>query len=159
MGGFTGSIGHDGRVGQTMRALKGLVIGMGVLIVIGLVVVVVALIERADGLDVGAPAQSAASPAQGASPAQSATSPAQSAASPARSAASPAQGAATTEKHAFGDVAVTLPPGAKVVATTTDAGRLIVHLRLADGTARVLVLDLATGKPLGAIRLAPAAAQ
>lgn len=108
-----------------MRALKGLVIGMGVLIVIGLVVVVIALIERAGDLDDGAPAQSAASKI----------------------------------KHAFGDVAVTLPPGAKVVATTTDAGRLIVHLRLADGTARVLVLDLATGKPLGAIRLAPAAAQ
>jgi hypothetical protein len=116
-----------------MRALKGLVIGMGALIVIGLLVVVVALIERADGFDDGAPAQSAASP--------------------------PAQSAASSEKHAFGDVAVTLPPGAKVVATTTDAGRLVVHLRLADGTARVLVLDLATGKPLGTIRLAPAAAR
>ena len=107
-----------------MRALKGLVIGMGVVILIGFAVVVVALIERAERAP-STPAQSAPSTVQRPSP------------------------------GVFGDVAVALPLGAQVVGTATDAGRLIVHLRLADGNARVLVIDLATGRRLGAIRLVP----
>ncbi len=103
-----------------MRALKAAVIGMGILILIGFVVVVVAVIQRAGGDGDGG-----AAPIQTASPA------------------------------VFGDVRITLPAGAEVAGTSTDRGRLIVHLRLAGGASRVLVIDLATGKRLGAIDLAP----
>ncbi len=105
-----------------MRALKALVIGMGILILIGFAAVVVAVIQRAG--DSG-----------GADPA--------------------AVRSGATAQRAFGDVRVSLPPGAQVIGTSTDAGRLIVHLRLAGGQARVLVIDLATGKRLGVIELAP----
>ena len=101
-----------------MRALKALVIGMGILILIGFVAVVVAVIDRA-----------------GEDP-------------------SIAQSGATTERG-FGDVRVSVPPGAQVIGTSADGGRLIVHLRLAGGEARILVIDLATGKRLGAIEFAP----
>ncbi len=105
-----------------MRALKALVIGMGILILIGFAAVVMAVIQRAgDG--------------GGENP------------------AAVRSGAAT--ERAFGDVRVSLPPGAQVIGTSADGGRLIVHLRLAGGEARILVIDLATGKRLGAIRLAP----
>lgn len=98
-----------------MRALKTLVIGMAVLIVVGLTVVVVTTIKRAGG--------------DGAS-----------------------EGATGT---AFGDVEVSIPPGARVEDNTIDGGRLIATLRLADGGRRTLVVDLATGKSLGTIRFVP----
>jgi len=105
-----------------MRALKALVIGMGILILIGLAAVVVAVIQRAgdDGDDDPSTVRSGAPAERG-----------------------------------FGDVRVRLPPGAQVIGTSADGGRLIVHLRLAGGEARILVIDLATGKRLGAIEFAP----
>ncbi len=105
-----------------MRALKALVIGMGILILIGFAAVVVAVIQRTgdDGDD----------------------------------GPSTVRSGVPTER-AFGDVRVKLPSGAQVIGTAADGGRLIVHLRLAGGEARILVIDLATGKRLGAIEFAP----
>ncbi len=101
-----------------MRALKALVIGMGILILIGFAAVVVAVIQRAGDdpstIRSGAPAE-----------------------------------------PVFGDVRMKLPPGAQVIGTSADGGRLIVHLKLAGGEARIVVIDLATGKRLGAIEFAP----
>lgn len=107
-----------------MRALKALVIGMGILILIGFAAVVMAMIERAgEGGGDGPSSVRSGVPAE----------------------------------RVFGDLRVKLPPGAQVIGTSADGGRLIVHLRLAGGEARILVIDLATGKRLGAIEFAPSA--
>ncbi len=113
-----------------MRALKALVIGMGILIVAGFAVLVVGLIQRVgvggDG-DGGVAGSTPRAPIAGMkSPAVSGD---------------------------FGDVRVSLPAGAVVAGVSTDAGRLVVHVRLAGGASRVLVIDLATGRRLGAIDL------
>ena len=55
----------------------------------------------------------------------------------------------------FGVARIAIPPGATVVGTTATGQRLVVRLRLADGTARLVVIDPATGQRLGTIDLAP----
>lgn len=91
-----------------MRGLKALVIGMGVLIVGGLIVLVVAAVERAGNLS--APA-------------------------------------AETK------TAIELPAGAEIVETATGDGRIVLRLKLADGSARLLVLDAATGRSAATVDL------
>ena len=54
---------------------------------------------------------------------------------------------------AFGEVRVPVPAGARLVETTVAGDRLILRLRLADGAARIVVVDLATGRRLGTVRL------
>lgn len=124
-----------------MRALKGLVIGMGILILIGFGVVVVGLIQRVgDDGDSTRPGQISGRPS----------------APLAGAPGTPLQGPSAAPSEAtFGDVKVAIPAGAQVVATSTDSGRLVVQLRLGGGATRVLVVDLATGRRLGAIDLAP----
>ena len=53
----------------------------------------------------------------------------------------------------FSAAPVAIPPGARVEALSAGGGRLVVGLALADGDRRILILDLATGKPLGSIEL------
>lgn len=65
---------------------------------------------------------------------------------------------ATTETAAaagFGQVELAVPTGARLIDMDVDGDRLVLHLETADG-ARVLVIDLTTGKTVGAIDLAPA---
>ncbi len=50
-------------------------------------------------------------------------------------------------------VDVAIPPGARVTETRAEHGRLIVSLRFNNGNSRILVFDLQTGQPIGAIRL------
>ena len=67
---------------------------------------------------------------------------------------------AQTEVHgAFGAKTIAIPAGAHVDDMTTSGDRLVVRLRLADGSAQVLVFDLQTGDALGELDFAPAAAQ
>jgi hypothetical protein len=48
---------------------------------------------------------------------------------------------------------IDLPAGARIAAMTAAADRLVLDLLFADGTRQLLVLDLATGRKLGAIPL------
>lgn len=116
-----------------MRWLKLLVIGMGAAIVIGLTVVIVELVRRANE-----PAPSAAEVPIRPSP--------------------PVIGARTADQApapavSFGDVRVAIPPGAMAQGVTTGDNRLVVRLRLPDGRTALLMLDPATGRKLGLITL------
>jgi hypothetical protein len=64
---------------------------------------------------------------------------------------------ATTEMTVagFGQVELAVPAGARLVEMDVDGDRLVLHLETADGP-RILVIDLTTGKTVGAIDLAPA---
>lgn len=53
----------------------------------------------------------------------------------------------------FGDVSLDLPPQCQIVSTYGESGRLIFELETAEGCPDVIVLDLATGKRLGSVRL------
>ena len=50
-------------------------------------------------------------------------------------------------------VDVAIPPGAVVVETRAEDGRLIVTLRFPDAGSRILLFDLETGRRIGTIRL------
>ena len=89
-----------------MRALKALVIGMGVLIAVGLATVVVTIANRT--LDTDRPPTEAA---------------------------------------------FAIPPGAEVLETALDGGRVALRLRLADGTTAIHVFDLATGRRVATVRI------
>jgi hypothetical protein len=52
--------------------------------------------------------------------------------------------------------AITIPKGARVAAMTTGENRLVLRLELPGGGQEILILDLASGRPLGTIALAPA---
>jgi hypothetical protein len=109
-----------------MRALKGLVIGMGVALVLGMTVVIVTVVKRG-GFD---------EPEQGGSASSDAT-------------GTPRVPVA----RGFGDRRVTMPAGATVQETTIGDGRIVVRLRLADGTAALLLIDAKNGDRLGLVRL------
>ncbi len=59
----------------------------------------------------------------------------------------------STAATSFGLIEQRLPAGASVSAMTVDAGRAIIHVRLADGGAEIRIFDLASGAALGTIRL------
>ncbi len=105
-----------------MNALKVIVIVMGLLIMVGAGVVVVTIINRIGG----SPEETAAAPA----------------AAPAAPAVIP---------RSFTSRDLDLPAGTRIVATTADDGRLYIHVRLAGGAERVLVIDPGTGATLGTL--------
>lgn len=108
-----------------MQAIKALVITMSVLLVAGLALLGYGMYSKARKLS--APAEPA----------------------PLAAAAPPAAGAA------FGNVPVTLAPGARIEEMTAVGPRLA--LRIAEGESqRILVLDPATGMVAGAFLLSPA---
>ena len=109
-----------------MRALKALVIVMGVLILAGMGLVAYAIVKRVAAPErVAQPAAPSALPASAAPP------------------------------HPFGPVEISLPSGARIARTRTSGERLIVELELAGGGERLLVIDLATGGLVGTIDLKP----
>lgn len=55
----------------------------------------------------------------------------------------------------FGDVGLKLPAGTRLSGLSSGDGRLYLALDHADGGQSVLVLDAATGKRLGELRLEP----
>ena len=89
-----------------MRALKALVIGMGVLIAAGLITGVVTIANRT--FDGGGPPTEAA---------------------------------------------LALPPGAEVLETALDGGRIALRLRLPGGAQAIHVFDLATGERVATARV------
>jgi hypothetical protein len=108
-----------------MRALKALVIGMGILIALAFGLLVYGLVKRS--------AEPVSSAASGAS----------------------TRGTAGGVARPYGPVAIALPPGARLIDTQASEGRLLVQLELAGGVRRVLVLDLASGALIGSIELTP----
>jgi hypothetical protein len=56
----------------------------------------------------------------------------------------------------FDDVDVALPSGGSVAWLTVTEGRIVVHVGVENGPDEIRVFDLATGVPLGTIRLVPA---
>ncbi len=50
-------------------------------------------------------------------------------------------------------VDVAIPPGARVIETRVEDGRLAVSLLLTNGDSRILLFDLETGQRIGTIRL------
>jgi hypothetical protein len=110
-----------------MRALKALVIVMGVLLVGGTVLLVGVILSRLGGKTASVPAPAASSPA------------------PAK--ASP--------PVSFGAATLTIPAGATVAETVAAGDRVVLRLILADGAQRLLVVDPASGALLGTIDLRP----
>ena len=116
-----------------MRWLKTLVIGMGVVIVIGLTVVIVKVAQRAR-----APSPSAVySPMPPVPPVIGA----------------PASAPTAAPTPTIGDISLAIPPGATAEEIEMDRTRVVVRLRLSDGTAALLLIDAATGRKLGLITL------
>jgi hypothetical protein len=96
-----------------MRGLKALVIGMGVLIIVGVVFLLYAIIQKSgDEASIGGVTRGI----------------------PVR-------------------LDVTLPAGAEVVETRLDSNTIVLRLRLADGSGRLVVIDRGTGKATGRIDL------
>ena len=55
----------------------------------------------------------------------------------------------------FGEVEAKLPAGATIEEMECGRRRLMVRIRTADGEQHILIFDLADGRKLGTIRLAP----
>lgn len=106
-----------------MRALKALVIGMGLLIVLGLVVLIFAAVDRSLVPGESTPESSAKAPS------------------------------ATTLPKMARSATIELPPGAEVVETAVGDGRIVLRLRLPDGSGRLLLLDAASGEETGRMEL------
>jgi hypothetical protein len=102
-----------------MRALKVLVVVMGVLLVAGAAVLVATIVSRL--------AQRPALPAA----------------------------SAATRPVPFGETAVTLPLGSKLVGMQATGNRLVLQVERPDGRLEFLVLDPDTGTMLGRIELRP----
>lgn len=114
-----------------MRALKALVIGMGVLIVLVMGVMAYGLTKKASDPDFSF-FDFARQPA----------------------AAGPDTAANTRAGAPFGDVMVPLAPGCRVEDMRPDGNRLFLRVGPADGACQqIVVIDLASGKILGNVKV------
>jgi hypothetical protein len=50
--------------------------------------------------------------------------------------------------------AMALPPGAKIISSSTEAGRLVLRLKTPQGE-EIRIIDLATGKQVATIKTGP----
>jgi len=114
-----------------MKLLKTVVIGLGVLIAAAVVLLVYGLYKKS--------ADPAWRPLAGAS-------------APASSAA-PQATAPAAPLAAFGDVTLDIPRNCEIVGTYAENGRLIFEIVAIDDCPAAVILDLATGKRLGSVRL------
>jgi len=64
--------------------------------------------------------------------------------------------ASPTAPESFGEVALALPPGARVVDMAATDDRLILRVEAGDGRQRLYLLDPSTGALVGTVGLAPA---
>ena len=56
----------------------------------------------------------------------------------------------------FGTKQIALPAGAELEDSTAAGDRLILQIRMGDGSRRIMIVDLATGEPLGELEFVPA---
>ncbi len=118
-----------------MKALKGLVVGMGILIFVILGVIAVTLYNRA-AVPEGGPD---GGPEDG----------------PGKTAGVAGNKLAGPSLPAFGPARLGLPAGAALLGMDADGGRLLLRVRHADGGEWIHVVDLATGTTLGRIEVTP----
>ena len=64
-----------------------------------------------------------------------------------------AQRPAPRPATAFTAPPITLPHGASIERMSADSGRIVLEILLADGSAELVEIDLATGRLLGTIPL------
>lgn len=64
--------------------------------------------------------------------------------------------AAAAARPSFGTVDLPVPAGCQVMEITTADDRLILRLGSGDRCSQLLIVDMASGKLLGALRIAPA---
>ncbi|MEQ9333662.1 hypothetical protein [Thalassobaculum sp.] len=69
--------------------------------------------------------------------------------------AQPAVAVAAAPPRVFGEVALQLPPRARILDMAMDQRRLVLHLQLAGRDKALMVVDLENGRRLGLIRLEP----
>lgn len=115
-----------------MAMLKGLIIFMGVLIVVGVGVIGVTIFNRMTKpkVEVSEPVPAAVAP--------------------------PMAGAAIPAPRAFGGAVLNVGAGCEIAETRADAGRLIVRTEGPGACRRIHILDLATGASLGTLDVLPA---
>ncbi len=136
-----------------MRALKALVIVMGIMIVVGVAVIGVTVFNRmSKPASPPAPVAGTPSPA----PAPIVVNPVAPPAAPGGSALNVPIGTPlpTQFDRKFGDVSVEIPPGARVSDFSASGDRLVLRVIMADQEQRLIVVDLLSGNLLGTIRLA-----
>ena len=63
------------------------------------------------------------------------------------------RGGAGTSAPPFAASPIELPAGARIETMSTGGDRLVIDLVLPDGNRRLVIIDLATGRFLGAIPL------
>jgi hypothetical protein len=63
---------------------------------------------------------------------------------------------AAAQAHGFGTQHIAIPEGAHLDDVIASGNRMILKLRLADGSPHLIVVDLETGANFGEIDLAPA---
>lgn len=61
----------------------------------------------------------------------------------------------TAPRGGFGEVPVAVPSGSRLVGVTADGERGLLRMRLRDGSDKVIIVDLGTGKVLGALVVDP----
>ena len=126
-----------------MQVLKGLVIGMGLLIAVGMALFAYGLYQKiADPEFTFFPAETGDAPPVAAVPPVSAAPPV-AAAPPV-----PAPGA-------FGTIAVPLPAGCILARVIPEGDRLYLRIGPTGRCERVVVVDVATGSVLGTITVGP----
>lgn len=133
-----------------MRALKALVVVMGVMIVVGVAVIGVTVYHRMSAPDV------ALVPPAAPAPAAAAIKPAPPATPGADSALNVPIGAPLPQQfdRKFGDVTVSIPAGARVSDFSASGDRVVLRVVLANQEQRLFVVDLLSGNLLGTIKLA-----
>lgn len=98
-----------------MRALKILVVVMGVMLVAGFILLIVAIASRLSKKEAAPPIMPGS--------------------------------------KAFAAAPIDLPPGARIESMAVGTDRLVLDVVLPDGERRLLVIDLADGRPIGTIPL------
>ena len=130
-----------------MRVLKGLVIGMGLLIAAGMALFAYGLYQKITDpgftFFAGEPGDGAPAAVPAASPAADTT-----------PAPAPAP-AAVAPPAAFGTIAVPLPAGCSLARVIPEGDRLYLRIGPAGRCERVVVVDVATGSVLGTITVRP----
>ncbi len=136
-----------------MRVLKGLVIGMGLLIAAGMALFAYGLYQKISDPEftffAGEPGDRAPAAVPAASPA------AVPAASPAAATTPAPAPAAVAPPAAFGTIAVPLPAGCSLARVIPEGDRLYLRIGPAGRCERVVVVDVATGSVLGTIAVRP----
>ncbi len=128
-----------------MQALKGLVAGLAILIVIAMTTIAYGLYRKSEDPDfkffsLGGDAPAADREAPAALPAPPPT----------------AATAGPAAPRAFGEVLLSLPEGCSIATVSGDGLRIFLKLGPAGGACeRVVVLDAASGARLGTLKTAP----